>query len=73
MQKGSREKIVYVACIYNSTGIKKPDYLATVDVDPESPDYGKVITKATHDFYQCTNGDQPRSIFLPSEIHPSIQ
>jgi selenium-binding protein 1 len=40
--KGPREKIVYVPCIYNNTGIKKPDYLATVDVDPESPDYGKV-------------------------------
>jgi selenium-binding protein 1 len=40
--KGPREKIVYLPCIYNNTGIKKPDYLATVDVDPESPDYGKV-------------------------------
>ena len=40
--KGPREKIVYLPCIYNNTGIKKPDYLATVDVDPESSDYGKV-------------------------------
>ena len=40
--RGPREKLVYVPCIYNNTGIKKPDYLATVDVDPLSPDYGKV-------------------------------
>ncbi len=40
--KGPREKIVYLPCIYNNTGIKKPDYLATVDIDPESPDYCKV-------------------------------
>lgn len=25
------------------TGIQKPDYLATVDVDPSSPTYSKVI------------------------------
>ena len=40
--KGPREKLVYLPCIYTSTGIKKPDYVATVDVDPQSPDYGKV-------------------------------
>ena len=40
--KGPREKLVYLPCIYRNTGIKKPDYLATVDVDPQSPDYGKV-------------------------------
>jgi len=29
---------------YNTgTGIEKPDYLATVDVDPNSPTYSKVI------------------------------
>ena len=40
--KGPREKLVYLPCIYTSTGIKKPDYVATVDVDPQSSDYGKV-------------------------------
>ena len=40
--KGPREKIVYLPCIYSNTGVKKPDYLATVDVDPESPTYAKV-------------------------------
>ncbi|XP_023657255.1 methanethiol oxidase [Paramormyrops kingsleyae] len=41
--KGPREEIVYVPCIYRSTGIEKPDYLATVDVDPKSANYCKVI------------------------------
>ncbi|XP_060614066.2 methanethiol oxidase-like [Anolis sagrei] len=41
--KGPREEIVYLPCIYRNTGIKKPDYLATVDVDPKSPTYCKVI------------------------------
>uniref|UniRef100_A0A8C5R2X4 Methanethiol oxidase n=2 Tax=Leptobrachium leishanense TaxID=445787 RepID=A0A8C5R2X4_9ANUR len=41
--KGPREKIVYLPCIYRSTGIKKPDYLATVDVDPSSEAYSQVI------------------------------
>ncbi|KFP89655.1 Selenium-binding protein 1-A, partial [Apaloderma vittatum] len=38
-----REEIVYVPCIYRNTGIEKPDYLATVDVDPKSPHYCQVI------------------------------
>ncbi|XP_016521908.1 selenium-binding protein 1-B-like [Poecilia formosa] len=37
--KGPRERIVYLPCIYRSTAVQKPDYLATVDVDPESPTY----------------------------------
>ncbi|NP_001087138.1 methanethiol oxidase [Xenopus laevis] len=41
--KGPREEIVYLPCIYRSTGINKPDYLATVDVDPKSPTYSQVI------------------------------
>ncbi|XP_073465264.1 methanethiol oxidase-like isoform X2 [Aquarana catesbeiana] len=41
--KGPREELIYVACIYRNTGINKPDYLATVDVDPKSPHYSKVI------------------------------
>lgn len=38
-----REKLLYVPALYVGTGIEKPDYLATVDVDPLSPNYGKVI------------------------------
>ncbi|XP_010008234.1 PREDICTED: selenium-binding protein 1-A-like [Nestor notabilis] len=41
--KGPREEIVYLPCIYRNTGIQKPDYLATVDVDPKSPHYCQVI------------------------------
>ena len=38
--KGPREKIVYIPCIQPDT--TKPDYLSTVDVDPESPNFCKV-------------------------------
>ncbi|XP_069506410.1 methanethiol oxidase-like isoform X2 [Ambystoma mexicanum] len=41
--KGPREEIIYVACTYHNTGINKPDFLATVDVDPASPTYSQVI------------------------------
>ncbi|KAL6009331.1 Selenocysteine insertion sequence-binding protein 2 [Asimina triloba] len=40
---GPRETLLYVTCVYNGTGKEKPDYLATVDVDPNSPSYSKVI------------------------------
>lgn len=41
--KGPREKLLYLPCIRNNTGVDKPDYLATVDVDPDSPNYSQVI------------------------------
>nr|XP_056708331.1 methanethiol oxidase-like isoform X1 [Euleptes europaea] len=41
--KGPRETIIYITCILTGTGTQEPDYLATVDVDPESPSYCKVI------------------------------
>ena len=41
--KAPAEKLLYSIAIYTGTGIQKPDYLATVDVDPESPYYSKVI------------------------------
>nr|CAC67491.1 selenium binding protein [Lotus japonicus]CAC67492.1 selenium binding protein [Lotus japonicus] len=40
---GPRESLIYVTAVYAGTGIEKPDYLATVDVDPSSPTYSKVI------------------------------
>lgn len=40
MLEGPREKIMYVVCIH--TDPEKPDVLATVDIDPESPTYCKV-------------------------------
>jgi len=41
--KAPREKLLYTIAIYTGTGIQKPDYLATVDVDPDSPTYSQVI------------------------------
>lgn len=37
---------MYLPCIHSNTGIEKPDYLATVDADPESSSYGQVNSKA---------------------------
>ena len=36
---GKKEKIVYLPCIVPDKD--RPDYLATVDVDPESPTYSQ--------------------------------
>ena len=40
---GAREKIVYLPCIVPDKD--RPDYLATVDVDPASPTYSQVISR----------------------------
>ncbi|WMV48348.1 hypothetical protein MTR67_041733 [Solanum verrucosum] len=40
---GPKESLIYVTCIYTGMGRGKPDYLATVDIDPKSPSYSKVI------------------------------
>jgi selenium-binding protein 1 len=39
------ETVAYIPAIYAGTEIKKPDYLATVDVDPKSKTYGSVISR----------------------------
>ncbi len=41
--KAPRETLLSVIALYVGTGIRKPDYLATVDVDPKSSNYSKVI------------------------------
>jgi selenium-binding protein 1 len=41
--KAEREKVLYTIALYTGTGIEQPDYLATVDVDPNSPTYSQVI------------------------------
>ncbi|XP_066465081.1 methanethiol oxidase-like isoform X3 [Eleutherodactylus coqui] len=41
--KGPREELIYVPCIYHNTGLNKPDYLATVDVNRKSAHYSQVI------------------------------
>lgn len=39
---GPQEKLMYVLCVLTRMGTQKPDYLATVDVDPKSPTYCQV-------------------------------
>ncbi|MEX3011900.1 selenium-binding family protein [Hoeflea sp. TYP-13] len=43
--KAEREKLLYTVALYVGTGVEKPDYLATVDVDPESPTYSSVVAR----------------------------
>ena len=45
MRNGPREKLLYIPCIQPlARETHRPDYLATVDVDPDSPAYSKVST-----------------------------
>ena len=37
------EKFVYVASLYEGTGIDRPDFIAVVDVDPVSATYGQIV------------------------------
>ena len=37
------EEFVYVSCLYEGTGIERPDFLAVVDVHPESDTYGQIV------------------------------
>ena len=41
--KSPPEKLAYVTCVYAGTGVKEPDYLATIDLDPASKTYSQVI------------------------------
>ncbi|XP_071455696.1 methanethiol oxidase isoform X1 [Hetaerina americana] len=53
--KGPREKILYIPCIQpDPEGRKKGDYLATIDIDVDSPTYCKVI----HRTYMKYPGDE---------------
>ena len=38
-----RETLAYVPAIYAGTSVEKPDYLATIDLDPKSKTYSQVI------------------------------
>jgi selenium-binding protein 1 len=42
-RKSPPEKLAYVIGLYAGTGIEKPDYLATVDLDPSSKTYSQVV------------------------------
>ncbi|HEX4107510.1 MAG TPA: selenium-binding protein SBP56-related protein [Solirubrobacteraceae bacterium] len=37
------EQFVYVAALYEGTGIDRPDFIAVVDVDRASPTYGQIV------------------------------
>ena len=37
------EEVVYVACLYEGTGIEEPDFIATVDVERGSDTYGEIV------------------------------
>jgi methanethiol oxidase len=41
--KSPPEELAYVVALYGGTGIRKPDYLATIDLDPKSSTYSQVI------------------------------
>src|SRR5262245_29680763 len=42
-RKSPPETLAYVVATYAGTEVNKPDYLATIDVDPKSATYSKVI------------------------------
>src|SRR5262249_42731660 len=37
------EKLAYLVGLYAGTGLQKPDYLATIDLDPNPKTYSQVI------------------------------
>lgn len=41
--KSPPEKLAYVVAVYAGTAVKKPDYLATIDLDPKSKTYSQVV------------------------------
>ena len=40
-----RETIAFVPAIYVGTGVDRPDYLAVIDVDSNSPSFGQVVSR----------------------------
>jgi selenium-binding protein 1 len=53
-RKSPAEKLAYVVATYAGTGVGKPDYLATIDLDAESKSYSQVI----HRLPMPTIGDE---------------
>jgi methanethiol oxidase len=41
------EDFVYVACLYEGTGINEPDFIAVVDVNPESDTYSQIVHRTS--------------------------
>jgi selenium-binding protein 1 len=46
-RKSPRETLAYVVAVHAGTGVRKPDYLATIDVDPKSETYSRVVHRLT--------------------------
>jgi len=42
-QSQAPEEVVYVACLYEGTGIDEPDFIAVVDVDRDSDTYSQIV------------------------------
>src|SRR5260370_11022302 len=42
-RKSPPETLAYVVATYAGTDVKKPDYLATIDLDPKSKTYSQVV------------------------------
>src|SRR4029079_805890 len=42
-QQQAPEDFVYVACLYEGTGIEEPDFIAVVDVNPDSDTYSQIV------------------------------
>jgi hypothetical protein len=47
MEKAEREKVLYTMALYVGTEVEEPDYLATVDVDPESLVYPQGVHRTS--------------------------
>src|SRR5689334_7382833 len=41
-QSAPHEEFVYVAALHTGTGVEEPDFLAVVDVNPQSDTYGQI-------------------------------
>ena len=39
------EQFIYVAGLFEGTGIERPDFIAVIDVDPSSPQYGQIVQR----------------------------
>lgn len=48
------EDLIYVSCLYAGTGIDEPDFIAVVDVNPESDTYSEIV----HRTPMTTVGDE---------------
>jgi selenium-binding protein 1 len=60
--RAPREEVLYVTGTYRGTGIHAPDFLAVVDVHPESDTYGRVVHRTAMPHV----GDELRACGWPS-------